>query len=168
MMEEWKDIKGYLGEYRISSHGRVLSTKTNTILKQHLHTYLYVTLWHNGVKKNHSVHSLVAMAFCEGYEEGLVVNHKDENKQNNHAENLEWCTTYYNTHYGTLLERACKREKAIPVQQIDIETNKPIATYSSVKEAARITGIQRVNIRSVCRGIKGHYTAGGYYWKYIS
>lgn len=37
-----------------------------------------------------------------------VINHKDENKQNNRVENLEWCTHQYNCEYGTA--RARKRE----------------------------------------------------------
>jgi hypothetical protein len=29
------------------------------------------------------------------------INHKDENKLNNCADNLEWCTAKYNINYGT-------------------------------------------------------------------
>ena len=33
------------------------------------------------------------------------VNHKDENKQNPNVNNLEWCTSKYNSNYGTRKER---------------------------------------------------------------
>lgn len=42
------------------------------------------------------VHRLVAMAWCDGYAEGLQVNHRDGNKLNNHASNLEWVTASRN------------------------------------------------------------------------
>lgn len=45
------------------------------------------------------VHRLVALAWCDGYTEGLQVNHRDGNKLNNHASNLEWVTASgNNTH----------------------------------------------------------------------
>ena len=52
-------------------------------------------------KKTVSVHRLVAMAFVNNpnpdkYKE---VNHIDENKLNNNADNLEWCTRSYNQKY---------------------------------------------------------------------
>ena len=44
------------------------------------------------VKKRFFIHRLVAQHFCEGYQKDLVVNHKDGNKLNNCANNLEWVT----------------------------------------------------------------------------
>lgn len=43
-------------------------------------------------KDRQSVHRLVAMEFCEGYEEGLVVNHLNGIRTDNRATNLEWTT----------------------------------------------------------------------------
>jgi hypothetical protein len=37
-----------------------------------------------------------------GYKE---INHKDEDKSNNNADNLEWCERKYNVNYGTGKER---------------------------------------------------------------
>jgi len=37
------------------------------------------------------------MAFVEGYEEGLTINHIDGNKHNNHPSNLEWISLAQNT-----------------------------------------------------------------------
>ena len=42
------------------------------------------------------VHRAVAKAFIEKGNESTEVNHKDGNKQNNDAHNLEWCTRSYN------------------------------------------------------------------------
>lgn len=53
----------------------------------------------DGTHKRKRVHRLVAEAFIDNTNNYPVVNHKDENKQNNNVENLEWCTVEYNTRY---------------------------------------------------------------------
>lgn len=104
-MEDWKDIKGYEGEYQISSCGRVRSLKTNRVLKLYEGDYSRVCLCKNGVKKTWKVHRLVADAFIPNPDNLPEINHKDENKYNNCVENLEWCSKVYNNNYGTKTER---------------------------------------------------------------
>ena len=53
----------------------------------------------------HAENLLVAFYFCDGYKEGFVVNHKDENPANNCADNLEWCTQKYNMNYGNIKKK---------------------------------------------------------------
>ena len=111
-LEIWKDIRGYEKQYQISNWGRVRSIPrivNNIILKgemikSHINTNGYYQVTLKGEK--HAIHRLVAIAFCNGYAKGLVVNHKDENKKNNRAENLEWVTSDYNKFYGTAMLRA--------------------------------------------------------------
>ena len=93
MEEIWKDIKDYEGYYEISSYGNVRNVKTKKILigDQNNAGYRRVTLY-TPIKKRFFIHRLVAQHFCEGYQENLVVNHKDGNKLNNHYDNLEWVT----------------------------------------------------------------------------
>lgn len=50
-------------------------------------------------RKKHSVHRLVAFAFCSGYAEGLVVNHKNGIRTDNNATNLEWVTQAKNNQH---------------------------------------------------------------------
>jgi hypothetical protein len=43
-----------------------------------------------------------------------IINHKDEDKTNNRVENLEWCSVYYNLHYGSAIEKMIKSIKQHP------------------------------------------------------
>ena len=98
--EEWKWIEGYEGTYKVSNCGRVVNFKGEMSLKFDNDGYYRVSLCKECNVKNCKVHKLVAKAFCEGYKEGLVVNHKDLNKTNNHYSNLEWITPKENSiHY---------------------------------------------------------------------
>jgi hypothetical protein len=97
MIEEiWKDIPGYEGIYQVSDLGRVKSFKLNRekILKLGVDRggYLGLTLCNEGkIRKTKKVHQLVAMTFLNhepgGYK--LVVDHKNNDKQDNRLENLQ-------------------------------------------------------------------------------
>ena len=107
MEEIWKDVEEYEGLYQVSNLGNVKSLNYKKSGKSKLlkpstdkQGYKHVFLCMNGCQKQYSIHRLVAKAFCEGYFEGAVVNHKDENKQNNIWTNLEWCTHQYNIQYS--------------------------------------------------------------------
>lgn len=58
--------------------------------------YAKVTIKVNGKDVNIPVHRAVASAFCDGYEEWLVVDHIDNNRSNNSASNLRWVTASEN------------------------------------------------------------------------
>lgn len=106
MADKWLPIKGYEGLYEVSNTGKVRSldrmvrnssgngTKLSPgkILKQSDvgNGYLRVDLCKNGEIKHFAVHRLVASSFVKNPENLPMVNHKDENKENNSAENLEW------------------------------------------------------------------------------
>ena len=112
--EEWKDIKGYEGTYKISNFGRVKHigkpsknkkdtfSKFDFILSSKLSRgYRQVKLIDDSGNENTCyVHKLVAEAFISNPNNYKHVNHKDENKENNSATNLEWCDTLYNNTYN--------------------------------------------------------------------
>lgn len=117
MEEVWKDIQGYEGQYRVSNLGRVLSLKWSgkhgkhpdgMIRKQRTDAfgYKYVNLSNHCHHKRMSVHRLVAMAFIPNPDNLPQVNHKDEIRDHNTADNLEWCSVEYNQQYGHRRERA--------------------------------------------------------------
>jgi hypothetical protein len=106
-MEIWKDIKGYEGLYQVSNLGRVKSlgnskSKKEKILKpfKRGRGYLTVKLFNNNKKKQIFIHRLVAETFIDNPDNLPQVNHKDENKQNNLLDNLEWCTNKDNARYS--------------------------------------------------------------------
>ena len=104
--EVWKDIdiKGFEGRYAVSNLGRVKSFRTqrrtyDKILKNKItHDGYYETalIGDNLKYKFIRTHRLVAMYFVPNPEDKPEVNHKDGNKLNNHAENLEWVTSSEN------------------------------------------------------------------------
>lgn len=133
--EEWKDVKGFEGKYQVSNLGRVRSLDRTSVDKAGRihHTkgmilkdspnnekgYYRVSLSDGHRNYTHyEVHRLVALHFVPGYKEGLVVNHKNEIKTDNRAENLEWCTYQYNLNYSDVI--AWKRK---PVYQYDMKGN---------------------------------------------
>ena len=92
MMAEYRKIIGF--PYSVSSDGQVRNDRTGYILKPVKSNcgYMRVGLWVKGYGKLYSVHRLVAEAFVQNPDGKPEVNHKDGNKENNAAINLEWVT----------------------------------------------------------------------------
>lgn len=119
MEEVWKDINGYEGLYQVSNCGRIRSLDRydsmgrfrKGIIKADTHNgygYRNVMLSKDGRSETLYVHRLVALAFIPNDNNLPQVNHKDENKENNHVDNLEWCTNEYNSNYGNHNEKLSK------------------------------------------------------------
>jgi hypothetical protein len=104
-VEIWKDIEGYEGLYQVSNLGNVKSLYTNKNLSYikcgRDREYLSVSLSKDKKLKIYYIHRLVAETFIDNPNNYPYVNHKDENKQNNCVNNLEWCSPKYNINYGT-------------------------------------------------------------------
>lgn len=100
MKEEWKNIKGYENLYQISNLGNIYSVKKNIILKTKKRKgYIAVNLYKDNKIKTYNVHRLVAQAFIPNPMKLSQVNHIDCNKNNNKANNLEWCSASENIIY---------------------------------------------------------------------
>lgn len=182
MIEEWKDIPGYKGLYKINNNGEIISysrkkpiIKKSTISKN---GYCRVSLYKNKISKIYLIHRLVALVFLENPNNYSQINHKDENKLNNNVDNLEWCDSKYNLNYGTRTKRIADKlkvihkgkhfsprtefKKGMGAMKIYNSTNNKI--YSSMQEASKDTGVPTSNICNCCKGrIK---KAGGYKWEY--
>lgn len=110
-MENFIEIKDTI--YSVSNLGNVKNNTTNRILKGKLSKsgYLYVDLWVNGIVKQNSIHRLVAEYFVDNQNQYNEVNHIDENKLNNNASNLEWCTHLKNMRHGTAQQRKAQSKQ---------------------------------------------------------
>ena len=120
--------------------------------------YYQTILYKNKSCKSYYIHRLVAEAFIPNPKNLPFVNHKDENKQNNCVDNLEWCTQKYNINYGTSLK---KRIDLMGKPVICMETGK---CYKSALEAGKQIGINYKHICDCCCGRRK--TTGGYHWEY--
>lgn len=189
MEEIWKDIAGYEGYYQVSNLGRVKSlnrkiisgkgnrfTVGEMILKQTSdgRGYLNVGLTNQHGRKGFRVHKLVALAFVPNPNNYKEINHKDEDKTNNRADNIEWCSRLYNCNYGSRNERISKSRigrtglqsncPCVPIVQYDKQMNY-IAEYDCIADAERATGVDATNIWEASTGNRGRKTAGGFIWK---
>lgn len=124
-MEIWKNISGYENEYQVSNKGRVRSLKKSEIkiLKTTLrNNYPRVILYKKGYKPNSfNVHKLVIKAF-KGVKENCVVDHIDNNKQNNNISNLQYISQrensskdrigYSSKYVGVYWSKSCQKWSA--------------------------------------------------------
>jgi len=126
--EEWKDVVGYGGYYKVSDLGNIRSvgryrksgnqyrsfsfwTKGSRIQPSFdKDGYLIITLGMDGKRITKKVHRLVAEAFI-GNELGYpAVNHIDSVRSNNTKSNLEWCTNQMNSTHAMNAGRLSKGE----------------------------------------------------------
>ena len=194
-MEEWKQVLGYEGLYEVSNTGKVRSVTHyrnganqfgatfKTIyrgrkLKPHPRRkngkyeecgHLRVSLTKQGKTKKVFIHRLVASAFVPNPKNLPIVNHIDENPQNNNANNLEWCDQKYNMSYGTNRQRAvmhtnydARKKQNKKVYQYD-KTGNVVKVWSSRKEACEC-GFTGTAITRCAQGKRK--THKGYVWSF--
>nr|UVX78837.1 MAG: zinc-binding loop region of homing endonuclease [Bacteriophage sp.] len=171
MEEIWKDISGYEGKYQVSNFGRIKNSK-GLILKtiKDKDSYLTINLYKNRKIKTFKIHRLVAEAFISNPNNYPCVNHKDENKENNCIENIEWCNHKYNSNYGTVIER---RVKNTDWKQIAEKQSKTVLQFKkdgdfvkewlSTQECGR-NGFDSGAVSSCCNGKRKSHK--GFIWKY--
>lgn len=159
-IETWKDldfIKSGKYDYQVSSEGRVRRIWTienngayvvyNELLNIHKNEYGYsiVTI----ESRNYKLHRLVAKAHIPNPENKPIVNHINENINDNRACNLSWCTIKENNNYGTARARkSLRREinKGTIIVLHDSKTLEIIDIFQCSREAEAKTGINRRTI----------------------
>lgn len=183
---EWKPIKGYEGLYEVSDEGEVRSldrlANTNIrhvterivkgkILKQNAkkNGYKTVDLCVENKPKTKLVHRLVADAFIHNPDNLRFVNHKDSNRANNAASNLEWVTSSENRLHGMTSGNVRFGSKKV----LCVETGE---TFDRVGLAAewvrknypeRANGKADVTAHNILTACKGRMPrAYGFTWKY--
>ena len=191
-----KDVKGYEGQYAITSCGKVWSYKSKKFLAVDYDDkgYARVEIWKNGKRKKCRVHRLVAEAYIPNPENKPQVNHLNEVKTANYVSNLVWATAEENINYGTHNERVSKSMKKYmsnpkhrehisnkmkeymsnPAHRENVrqKVSKPVycveldRVFESQKEAAAELGIHQNNLSLCCNGKLK--TTGGLHWRFAT
>lgn len=165
--EEWKPIQGYEGLYDISDLGRVRSYHNNKWGKSNSPKvvsgrmgkhYKTAILCDEKGKHTFYVHRLVAEAFLQHPHGSDYVNHKNGDKLDNRATNLEWCTHAENMQHAETTGLADFGRTPVEC----VETGE---RFASISEAARSCGLTR---NAVGNCIAGHTkTAGNKHWRCV-
>jgi hypothetical protein len=174
--EEWRPVAGYEGLYFVSNFGRVksryrfgynfvLKESNDHLRKQVLHDngYLYVNLCRKSKKKLVQVHRLVAAAFL-GLTDGMVVNHIDGCKTNNHVTNLEVVTRSENTRHAIrtgLMRGEMNTPKAVLVMKGGVE----VGRFESVTSVCDALNLTHSAVVRAAQGKIAHHK--GYTFKYL-
>ena len=148
--EIWKESKVYKG-YLVSNKGRVAKIKS---ICRNSRGYCHTKV---GDEKR-LIHRLVAEVFLKKKKGQDQINHIDGNIENNHVENLEWCTQAENSrHAFSVLHKSSKRKC---VARLDVKTGTTVI-YPSVAEAERKNNISVCLLRNYIRKqtlVNGKYT----------
>ena len=188
--EDWTSIPGFDGVYEATSDGKFRRNKRTIVRKDGqiqgigakevpLYTdrlgYKRVDIQYNGYKKSYLAHRLIALTFLgePPDAEHQEINHKDADKSNISAENLEWCSREENIRHAYRLglihfPSGEENSRSIPVLMLDKGTGACLQKFTAVHEAARFLGGKKyaTKISACCKGRRK--SAYGYRWQYAT
>lgn len=146
-----------LSKYEISSHGLLRNTRGMYLVPVIDAGYVAYMLRCEKVRVEVRAHRLVAHAFCAGRTaDKNIVHHKDEDRQNNHYSNLQWCSHRENSEFS----------RAKPVEQMTLD-GKVVAVHRSMTVAAAVVNC---NISAICNCVtesRRRKTAKGFRWRLV-
>lgn len=166
MEELWKPVTVEKFEklYEVSNMGNIRNYKKIIVRPYKAGKYMVINLQHKGVER-YMVHRLVACAFVSDPDDDPnknIVNHKDGDKYNNKASNLEWVTTKENVaHSRNVLKQRKTNKKIVSIDDKGIEKE-----YESIISAASELGIRRQYITDCLRGTRSQIK--NLSWKYLN
>lgn len=164
--EIWKAIPGFEDFYEVSNRGRIRQLAARRGTRQgrittgtkHNRGYRYINLC--GHSKEHRrvalVHRLVAEAFLGPCPEGMTVNHKNGDKTDNRAENLEYLTNGDNVKHawstGLVNNRGERNHHAVLNEDDVREIRRRRSEGAKLKELANEFGVTISNVGYIARG----------------
>lgn len=101
-MTNWIKVEGFPG-YSVNEEGQVRNDRRGRVLTPRLHEkgYQRYALYKDGRAFNVRAHVVVATAHVPNPDNLPEVNHLDEDKTNNHKNNLAWSTRQENVEYSS-------------------------------------------------------------------
>jgi hypothetical protein len=159
-------VRGYEGLYKISNFGRLISFSRGAAVEKKsnmLRGYKRYFLYKENTSEQIYAHRLVALHFVDGHRPGLVVNHKDFVKTNNHASNLEWVTTEENNKHAWEHDRCAAAAKSIEKKIIATSITTGEEIHFDSGSAASKHGFSRYAISKCVRGVQKMHR--GYFWR---
>lgn len=174
--EEWRDIKGYEGIYRVSNYGRVKRTpftqelvcpqNTSVIIKishkerilkgapnkRTNHLRVTLSIGKKELEKRFLVHRLVAQEFIPNPENKPCINHIDSNPLNNHISNLEWVTNKENS------QHALKNNRLIKTASYYVTCHElNLTVFGAVEMCKKLNDLgHKVSLSKIVAVINGH------------
>lgn len=141
--------------YKINELGEIYNIKTNKKLSTYIgiDNYEHCVLYKKGKRYRKRIHSLMGKAFLGNPQ---VVCHIDNNKSNNRLSNLKGATHKENIQ-DAYNDHLYKSTNNVAVIITDTTTGQVYKT-KSMREAERITGVDRHRIKTFLTGSRNNYT----------
>lgn len=163
---EWKKIEGF-EKYEVSIYGQIrsLDYRLRGIIQElkpaiNSAGYRTVNLYKDLKKHSLKVSRLVAMAFIPNPYNKRCVNHKDCNKENDRADNLEWVTDKENTLHAwsnNLCQSILDAENGKTVRWYNINFGEILCTASELIRQFPTQKLSSGHLSSVLNGKRSHH-----------
>lgn len=152
MEEIWKTID-VAPNYEVSSFGNIRRKDGKVISQWQLNNGYMQTQFNT--RKKYQVHRLVAHAFKpEGEFTGAVINHIDNDRENNHYTNLEWCDQSHNIKHaykqGRMSKKGERHHLTNLTNEIVLEIRRKRISGSSYTELSSEFGVKQGTIKAIC------------------